>query len=124
MNADDYVREAKRTDVTDYAAQMNRIIDVIPSMHGLMGITTESGELMDAYKKFIMYGKPLDIANIREELGDIMWYIALICHSNNISLNEIMDLNIAKLRARYPDRFSEHAALNRDLTTERKILEG
>lgn len=124
MNADDYICEAKRTDVTDYLLQKQRVSHCIEALHGAMGIMTEAGELMDVYKKFIMYGKPVDVPNVKEEIGDILWYIALICHFHGISLEDAMITNIAKLRARYPEKFTEDKALNRDLNIERKILEG
>ena len=124
MNANDYVREAKRTDVTNYTIQEVRMGGVIEAMHALMGIVTEAGELMDVYKKNVMYGKPIDIPNVKEEVGDIMWYIALLCHTYEFNLEDILQMNIDKLRARYPEKFTEDKALNRDLDTERKILEG
>ena len=47
-------------------------------IHGMVGISTESGELLDALKKHLMYGKSLDLVNIKEEVGDVLWYCALI----------------------------------------------
>lgn len=47
--------------------------------HASVGMVTEFGELIDPYKKFQIYGRPLDLVNIREELGDFMWYLALYC---------------------------------------------
>ena len=123
MTPAEYIKLAKRTDVTNYGPQIDRVKHCMEALHGAMGIHTESGELMDVYKKFIMYGKPIDIHNIGEENGDILWYIALICNFHGLSLEQIMEVNIAKLRMRYPNKFTEHDALNRDLEAERKELE-
>ena len=74
-------------------------------------------------KKHIFYGKPLDEVNLKEEVGDLLWYIAIICDELNTSFDEIMSTNIEKLRARYGGKFSEVKALNGNLQTERAILE-
>lgn len=88
-----------------------------------MGLVTESGEMMDAFKK-LYYGKPIDRTNIIEELGDVMWYVSRMCDILGVTLEQVMAINIAKLTKRYPEKFTEEAALNRDLDGERKILEG
>ena len=84
-------------------------------MHATLGIAGESGEIVDAVKKSVIYGKPLDTANMREEIGDIMWYIALACRTLDFDLNEILDENIAKLAKRYPEKYTDaHAVLRLD----------
>lgn len=82
-------------------------------MHATLGIAGESGEIVDAVKKSVIYGKPLDVANMREEIGDIMWYIALACRTLDFDLNEILDENIAKLQKRYPEKYSDFHATAR-----------
>lgn len=81
--------------------------------HGMLGIITEAGELGDAIKKFTIYDKPLDISNIHEEVGDLFWYIAVICNTCNISMEEAIADNIAKLQKRYPEKYTNEAALAR-----------
>jgi len=93
-------------------------------LHMVIGISTEAGELLDAYKKHFAYGKNLDIVNVGEEIADIMWYISNLCRMKGIALEEMMERNINKLKARYPDKFSQEKALNRNLDIERDILEG
>jgi len=93
-------------------------------LHMVIGISTEAGELLDAYKKHFAYGKNLDIVNVGEEIADIMWYISNLCRIKGIDLEEMMERNINKLKARYPDKFSQEKALNRNLDIERDILEG
>ena len=67
--------------------------------------------------------KPLDNVNLLEELGDQTWYIALALRYLESNFGEIFDGNIAKLRKRFPDKFTEAAAINRDLDGERAVLE-
>jgi uncharacterized protein YabN with tetrapyrrole methylase and pyrophosphatase domain len=61
--------------------------------------------------------------NLAEEMGDLFWYIAVICDALEVSFEDVMERNIAKLKARYGDKFTEHAATNRNLEEERRILE-
>ena len=84
-------------------------------LHATLGITGEAGELADAVKKSVFYGKPLDLVNAKEELGDICWYIAQACRTLNFDLDDIMSENIAKLSKRYPEKYTdEHASLRLD----------
>jgi NTP pyrophosphatase (non-canonical NTP hydrolase) len=92
-------------------------------MHSAMGLCTESGELMDALKRYSVYGKELDGVNLKEEYGDMLWYIALGCKYLGCTMAELMDMNIRKLAKRYPDKFTKADALKRDLDTERSELE-
>ena len=93
-------------------------------LHGALGIVTEAAEIADAVKKSIFYGKPFDLVNLQEEIGDCFWYLAILAKEAGMSFDDIMAQNIAKLKARYPDNFTEHHALNRDLKAERNVLEG
>ena len=91
--------------------------------HMIFGMVTEVAELADAYKKHWAYGKELDMVNVKEELGDLLFYISNFAKFNNINLGEIMYTNVEKLKARYPEKFTNENATNRDLETERQILE-
>ncbi len=114
-----YIEDAYRTN-----APLNNSYQDMTSIHMLMGMMTEVGELIDVYKKNLAYGKDIDITNVKEEIGDLMWYIAGFCKYNNFDLTEILQTNIEKLKQRYPDKFDSKRAINRDLTKEREILEG
>lgn len=92
-------------------------------LHMVLGMQTEVAEIADAYKKHMAYGKKLDLVNVKEEVGDAMWYIANLCNLHGWDLREIMATNIAKLVARYPEKFDRDKAVNRDLDRERNILE-
>ena len=63
-----------------------------------------------------------NVVNLKEELGDALWYIAIICKELDIHISDIMMTNIEKLKARYGEKFSEEKALNRDLEVELEIL--
>jgi NTP pyrophosphatase (non-canonical NTP hydrolase) len=93
------------------------------NMHMILGMLTEVGELADVIKKNFAYKKDIDWINAQEEIGDLMWYIANFCNINNFDLTKILQTNIDKLTARYPDKFTEHNAINRNLDKERTILE-
>jgi NTP pyrophosphatase (non-canonical NTP hydrolase) len=97
--------------------------NILEDLHMVLGMQTEVAEIADVYKKNIAYKKPIDYVNIKEELGDAMWYIANLCNMHGWDLRDILDTNIAKLEARYPEKFTEEQALNRNLSAERKILE-
>lgn len=76
-------------------------------LHGAVGICGEAGELMDAVKKAIVYGKKLDEDNLVEELGDIMWYVGIILKAKNISMSDVLEKNVAKLAKRYPEQYED-----------------
>lgn len=122
----DYQTEALRTEsglepIADFAW----LTDANPSrlLHAAMGMATEAGEFLDPIKKHLFYGKPLDLVNLREEVGDLLWYIAIACDALDTTIDAEMQRNIAKLRKRYPEKFTSEAANERDLTAERAILE-
>lgn len=88
--------------------------------HAIVGISTESTELLEALD---FSDNEMDNINIAEELGDIDWYKAIAVDELNISWEVILDTVIAKLKKRYPTKFTSEDAINRDLETERKTLE-
>lgn len=70
-----------------------------------LGIAGESGEVIELVKKHVYHGKPLDAEKLKLELGDIMYYISEMASANHLSLADIASSNIAKLQARYPEKF-------------------
>lgn len=83
-------------------------------LNGILGLTGEAGEVSDLVKKGIFYEKGIDREHLEKELGDVMWYISLICHACGFNLDEIMQMNINKLKARYPEGFDVIKANNRE----------
>ena len=127
MTNEEYAEKAIRTMVNPLDGDMDRRLNDSKSLnllHAGMGLVTESAEFMDALKKYIAYGDQLDLVNLKEELGDLMWYVQLALNNLNANLSDVMTLNIKKLEKRYPNGFDKVDAKNRDLDSERDILEG
>lgn len=83
-----------------------------------MGLSGESGELVDQLKKVIHHDHPLDIGDIKKEMGDVLWYLSALATTLNIDLDEVAMININKLKKRYPDGFSKEDSLKRVDTNE------
>tara|TARA_R110002073_G_scaffold206613_1_gene366337 strand:+ start:96 stop:506 length:411 start_codon:yes stop_codon:yes gene_type:complete len=94
-----------------------RDVDMPRLVTASMGLGAESGEFTEVVKKILFQGKPLDADNIfhmQRELGDIMWYWMQGCMALNIDPNEVIQMNIDKLKARYPGGdFDAHYSENR-----------
>lgn len=117
-----YIEDALRTESALMAVSGERN-DTNRLLHAAMGLATEAGEFLDPIKKNLFYGKPLDLVNLREEIGDIMWYLAIACSALGTDFETEQARNIAKLKARYPEKFDAVQAVERDLEGERKVLE-
>lgn len=119
LTPSEYIDAVKRTESPHF------FVDAVNHriLHGAVGCVTESAELLDAIKKSLFYGKPLDLVNIQEELGDLLYYTFLTIDACGGDFEQIIVTNRNKLAARYGDKFSAESALTRDLTIERDILE-
>lgn len=183
MKLTEYIKQSERT--------LNNLGKKLNVLHASLGLSTELGELLDIYKRNIFYKKPLDLVHIKEELGDIMWYLAIlyrefeinpeneiintitkdivdsqkiqmltnkinllvvqlnnlellnsdhirrvkyfvpkvyeyiiiVCEIYKFNIEDVMQTNINKLKVRFPEKFNEFNALNRDLDLERLFLE-
>jgi len=114
--------------ITEFQEKASRTLSELngkqeDNLHMVLGMVTESAELADVYKKNLAYKKDIDIVNVKEEIGDLLWYVVNFCTINKLDIGEILATNIAKLQLRYPERFEEHMAINRDITKERELLE-
>lgn len=125
ITSDNYVKNVLRTEPPITEDFLLRLTDPtnIRLLHAAMGICTEAGEFMDMLKKHLFYGKPLDTVNAAEEVGDGSWYFGLAIDALQTTLNDVLTMNIAKLRLRFPDKFTEKEATDRDLAAERELLE-
>lgn len=122
----EYSHRAIALESNNWNAVLSRVnnIKILRLLHACAGINTESGELTDILKKHLFYGREIDVTNLKEECGDLIWYINLILDSFGWTWEEVMETNISKLEFRYKDKkFAETQALNRDLEKERQILE-
>lgn len=107
MNADAYQKEAM--------SLLNPALtekDVL--MNALMGLCGESGEAIDLMKKHLYQGHALDRDRLIKELGDVAWYLAEAATGLGVDLSEIMQGNLDKLHARYPDGFSTERSIHRE----------
>lgn len=89
------------------------ISDIAGLLNGVLGLTGEAGEVSDLVKKGIFHEKGIDLEHLKKELGDCLWYVAMICESCGFSLDDVMQTNIDKLIARYPDGFDSYRANHR-----------
>ena len=82
-----------------------------------LGMSAEAGEFTEIIKKIVFQGKPVNDENLfhlKRELGDVMWYVMQACMGLNISLEEVIEMNVDKLKARYPGgEFDVHYSENR-----------
>ena len=83
-------------------------------VNGVMGLCGESGEAIDIVKKHLHQGHELDKDQLIKELGDIAWYLAETACALDIDLDEILERNIAKLKARYPEGFDSQRSIHRE----------
>lgn len=82
-------------------------------INGVMGLCGESGEAIDLVKKHLHQGHELDKENLIKELGDIAWYLAETAYALDVDLDEVLERNIAKLKARYPEGFDTEKSIHR-----------
>lgn len=116
MTPNEYVEQAMRTNDHKQEERLTKSMNewTPQLLNGCLGLAGEAGEFGDMVKKFIFHEKPLDFEHLEKELGDVLWYVALICDAMGWDLESIMETNIAKLKARYPEGFSVERANNRE----------
>lgn len=83
-------------------------------INGAMGLCGEAGEVIDLIKKWVFQGHELYKEDVEEELGDALWYAAILCEGIGTTMEEVMQKNIGKLKRRYPDGFEVERSVNRD----------
>ena len=115
MNPNEYQKLASRTsslkeDINSEAIDHRNRQRVLMACLGLAG---ETGESIDYLKKVVYHNHALDKEKLKRELGDILWYIAEMCSAFDIKMDELFELNISKLKHRYPEGFSSEASINR-----------
>ncbi len=118
----DYVSQALRTESRPDEAMLQRQAAVIRLDHAAKGLVTEAGEFNDALKKHVFYNRPLDRVNLVEELGDVLWYVAIACDVLRVSLEDVCNANLRKLKARYPEKFTEDRAATRSIENELEAM--
>ena len=121
----DFVAGVTSKPSSDLPALLSRITDLdvecdadIPRLlTAALGLAAESGEFTEVVKKIILQGKPYTEENkfhMKRELGDICWYIAQACMALDTTFDEVIEMNVDKLKARYPGgEFDVHKSENR-----------
>ena len=121
----DFVHGVTSTESLDYAALLTRMnkleleddCNLSQLLTAALGLTAESGEFTEIVKKIILQGKPYNEDNVfhmKRELGDICWYIAQACMALDTTFDEIIEMNVEKLKTRYPGgEFDVHKSENR-----------
>ena len=112
MTFDEYQKLAERTmrfdrSRHDFPLQMHDLL-----MHALLGLPAEVGEVEGVFQKSYQ-GHPIDERHLKREIGDALWMLAELCTANEWHLDEIAEINIEKLRERYPEGFSKERSLHR-----------
>lgn len=105
MTLDEYQKAAQRTSNTHTLTGKVE--------NGLYGLAGEVGELHDHYKKYLFQQHEFDKEHMKKELGDVLWYVAELACGLGCTLHEIAQMNIDKLKARYPDGFEADKSLHR-----------
>jgi len=115
MTPEEYRKSVLRSESPKFVMVDARIL------HAILGIVTEAGELADALKKVMFYGREMDGWKFIEELGDGRWYEELLCDALNTDMEEVKEMNIRKLKKRYPDQFDDVEV--RDYEAEQRAAE-
>lgn len=103
MTGSEYQKRAMRT-----ATPESRVLSNVG-----LGLAGEAGECADIIKKVLHHGTELDKVHLIKELGDVLWYVSLGCEMLEVSLDDVMQINIDKLWERYPEGFSVERSNNR-----------
>jgi|GEM_PF-178563 len=83
-------------------------------LNAVMGLNGEAGEVIDSVKKHCFQGHELDKAHLAEELGDVAWYLAVGCEAIGVTLEDVMNGNVEKLKSRYPEGFDKNRSIHRE----------
>ena len=94
-------------------SKLNEVDDFGGVINGCLGLAGESGEVLDIIKKWVFHEKELDKDHLKKEIGDVMWYVAMLCESFDFNIDEILKINVCKLKSRYPDGFDTEKSNHR-----------
>lgn len=106
MKANEYQEAALRT---ANPMAKDRLLE-----NGILGLCGESGECADLVKKHLFHGHKLDKEHLAKELGDVAWYLAITSHALGYDLETVLQMNVDKLKSRYPEGFDSDKSLHRD----------
>lgn len=86
-----------------------------------LGLGGESGEIQEMVKKKFFHGHNFDREKFIKELGDILWYVACGCEAADVNMSAVANLNINKLKSRYPEKFESYLSINKNEENEAKL---
>ena len=120
----EFVKQTTSPPSLDYAIMAARLaelevndVNTTQLLTAALGLTAESGEFTEVVKKIVFQGKPYNEDNVfhmKRELGDICWYLAQACMALDTTFDEVLEMNVDKLKARYPGgEFDVHYSENR-----------
>jgi len=109
MDFNDYQAAALRTASAESLASPHASLTM-----AALGLCGEAGEFAEQIKKHLFHGHPLDQEKAVKEVGDVLWYVAFACEALGVSLGDIAERNIAKLRTRYPEKFEARLSLEKN----------
>lgn len=99
--------------VTNMCRSLAPSVSLGDVLYAALGVGGEAGEVQDLIKKWVFHQSCLDIEHLKKEMGDVLWYLALLCNSFNIRMEDLLQINADKLNARYPHGFCFSDANNR-----------
>ena len=99
--------------INEYQVEALRTAGKADIMNGVLGLCGESGECADMVKKHKFQGHELDTEHFAKELGDVAWYLAISAYAIGYDLESILQMNVDKLRKRYPEGFDSNLSQNR-----------
>lgn len=106
MTFNEYQEQASRTAINDVRVSFRRLLLAV----GLVG---EAGEVADLVKKEAGHGHTFETAIMGRELGDVLWYVAVLAKEYGLSLEQVAQMNVVKLQKRYPEGFTVEDSVNR-----------
>ena len=92
------------------ALVVNRANGLDGLLHAAVGMSTEAGEVLDIVKKSWAFNKTMDMSKLAHEAGDLLFYLQFFCNLNAMTIDDLAELNMKKLRLRYPDGYTDKAA--------------
>lgn len=104
-------------DIKEYTREVHRTCHLQDQKELLtltaLGLAGEAGEIVDIIKKVLYHSHELDTSALRQEVGDLLWYLTLLCETAGFTLDQAMQANVEKLRKRYPAGFDPERSKNR-----------
>lgn len=116
MRPNEYQHLASRTSSEVGENELRRL------EHSIIGILSEAGEIADTLKRHMFYKHELNRNNLLEEYGDLLWYVAEGLTALDADMEQVMELNIIKLRLRYPDKFNKSGTMRPNYEAEQELI--